>query len=92
MWLQRPHWPGTSARRQPKGMEQEETQTGQGTLSALVRAPKEDPRVPQPHSVSSVSIHCLKWEETTTRPDVAVCVCDPSSWEVGIEGLLQVPV
>ena len=32
----------------PEGMEKEDAQTGQGTLSALVRAPKKDPKALQP--------------------------------------------
>lgn len=77
----------------PKGMEQVATQTGQSTLSALVRAPMEDPEVPRPlFCIPHFHAHTPKWEETIARPDVAVHVCDPSSWEACIEGLLQVPV
>lgn len=48
-------------------MEKEDTQTGQGTLSTLVRAPKKDPKALQP-LFCILSIHISQWVENWIKP------------------------
>ena len=93
VWLQRPHWPGTSARRQPQG----DGASGDSDGAEYPISPCQSSQGRPQGSMAPILYSLFPcthpmWEETTVKPDVAVHVCDRSSWEAGIEGSLQVPV